>query len=140
VARRIILAQLGEDSTELVALRCGFGVPQATDFLLSYPKRSEGRKARLEALPDVPAIGEFVAGYEASGWNGIAAPANTPPEIVGKLNNEINASFADPKVQARLADLGAPVFRGTPSDFREFITKETERWGKVIRNANIKAQ
>jgi tripartite-type tricarboxylate transporter receptor subunit TctC len=81
-----------------------------------------------------------VAGYEASGWNGIAAPANTPPEIVDKLNSEINAALVDRKIQARLADLGAPVLGGTPSDFRTFITDETEKWGKVIRGANIKAE
>jgi len=94
---------------------------------------------RLEALTDVPTIGEFVAGYEASGWNGIAAPANTPPEIIDKLNKEINAALAEPKIQARLAELGAPILIGTASDFRKFITTETEKWGKVILLAGIKA-
>jgi tripartite-type tricarboxylate transporter receptor subunit TctC len=94
---------------------------------------------RLEALADLPTIGESVAGYEASGWNGIAAPTNTPPEIIDKLNKEINAALVDPKIQARLAELGAPVFEGSPADFRKFIAEETEKWGKVIKFVGIKA-
>jgi tripartite-type tricarboxylate transporter receptor subunit TctC len=94
---------------------------------------------RSDALPDIPSIGEFVPGYEASGWQGIGAPRNTPTEIVEKLNKEINAVLADPKMKARLADLGSTAFVNSPADFSKFIAEFTERWGKVIRAANIKA-
>ena len=95
---------------------------------------------RSEALPDLPTVGDFVPGYEASTWYGIGAPKNTPAEIVEKLNKEINAALADPKMKARLADLGATVLRGSPADFGKLIADETEKWGKVIRAANIKAE
>jgi len=94
--------------------------------------------ARSEALPDVPTVAEFVAGYEASGWNGLCAPRNTPGEIVGRLNSAINAGFADPKLKARLADLGATPLAGSAADFGKLIAEETEKWGKVIRAGNIK--
>ena len=95
---------------------------------------------RSEALPDIPTVGEFVPGYEASSWFGIGAPKNTPAEIVDKLNKEINAGLADPKMKARLADLGGTVLAGSPADFGKLIADETEKWGKVIRAANIKAE
>jgi tripartite-type tricarboxylate transporter receptor subunit TctC len=95
---------------------------------------------RSEALPDTPAVGEFLPGYEASAWQGIGAPKNTPAEIIGKLNTNINASLADPKMKARLADLGATVLPGSPADFGKLIAEDTEKWGKVIRAANIKAE
>lgn len=95
---------------------------------------------RLEALPDIPAIGEFLPGYEASSWDGIVAPRNTPPEIIGKLNAEINAALADPKIRARLADLGAAPLPMTPSDFGKLIAADTEKWAKVIRAAHIKPE
>ena len=95
---------------------------------------------RSEALPDIPTVGEFVPGYEASGWYGIGAPKGTPAEIVDKLNSEINAGLADPKIKARLADLGGTVLAGSPADFGELIADETEKWGKVIRAANIKPE
>jgi tripartite-type tricarboxylate transporter receptor subunit TctC len=94
---------------------------------------------RSDALPDIPSVGEFVPGYEASGWQGIGAPRNTPTEIVDKLNKEINAVLADPKMKARLADLGSTAFVNSPADFGKFIAEFTERWGKIIRSANIKA-
>ena len=94
---------------------------------------------RSEALPDIPTVGEFVPGYEASGWNGIGAPKSTPTEIIDKLNKEINAGVADPKMKARLADLGGSVFAGSPAEFGKLIADETEKWGKVIRAAHIKA-
>ena len=94
--------------------------------------------ARLEVLPDIPTVGEFVPGYEAIGFFGVGAPRDTPVEIVNKLNREINAGFADPKMKARIADLGSMVFPGSPADFAKFIAEETEKWGKVIRTANIK--
>jgi tripartite-type tricarboxylate transporter receptor subunit TctC len=94
--------------------------------------------ARYDVLPDVPPIGDFVPGYEASGWQGIGAPVNTPVEIVDKLNKEINAALVDPTFKARLADLGAPVFASSPAEFSRLIAADTEKWGKVIRAANIK--
>src|SRR5262245_10845076 len=95
---------------------------------------------RPEALPDIPAVGEFVLGYEASGWSGIGAPKNTPPEVIDKLNREINAALADPKIRAGLGDLGDTVLALSPGDFGTLIAGEAERWGKVIRVANIKAE
>ena len=95
---------------------------------------------RSEALPDIPTVGDFVPGYEASAWYGLGAPKNTPAEIVDKLNKEINAALADPKMKARLADLGGTVLAGSPADFGKLIADETEKWGKVIRAANIKAE
>jgi tripartite-type tricarboxylate transporter receptor subunit TctC len=95
--------------------------------------------ARAEALPDIPTVGEFLPGYEASFWFGIGAPKKTPIEIVDKLNSEINAALADPKITARLADLGATVLPGSPADFAKLIADDTEKWGKVIRALNIKA-
>jgi len=95
---------------------------------------------RSEALPDIPTVGDFVPGYEASVWFGIGAPRNTPPDIIEKLNKEINAALADPKLRARLAELDGTVLPGSPDDFGKFIADETEKWGKVIRSANIKAE
>ena len=93
---------------------------------------------RVEALPDVPTVADFVAGYESSQWYGVTAPRNTPAEIIDKLNREINAGLHDPKVKARLADLGGSPLEGSPADFGKLIAEETEKWGKVIRAANIK--
>src|SRR5262245_30142815 len=95
---------------------------------------------RSEALPDVPTVDEFVPGYEASGWSGLGAPKATPVEIVEKLNKEINAALADPKIRARLADLGGTPLVGSPVDLGKLIAEETEKWGKVIRAANVKAE
>jgi tripartite-type tricarboxylate transporter receptor subunit TctC len=95
---------------------------------------------REDALPDVPTVAEFVPGYEASNWWGLAAPKSTPAAIVDKLNSEINAAFADPKIKARLADLGGMALAGPPADFGKLIADETEKWSKVIRAANIKAE
>jgi tripartite-type tricarboxylate transporter receptor subunit TctC len=95
---------------------------------------------RSEALPDIPTVGEFLPGYEASFWYGVGAPKATPAEIVEKLNKEINAGLADPKFKARLADLGGTVLAGSPADFGKLIADETEKWGKVIRAANIKPE
>ena len=94
---------------------------------------------RSEALPDVPTVSEFVPGYEATTWYGVGVPRNTPAKIVDKLNKEVNAALDDPKIKARLADLGGTVLPGSPADFEKFIVEETEKWGKVIRAANIKA-
>jgi tripartite-type tricarboxylate transporter receptor subunit TctC len=93
---------------------------------------------RSEAMPDVPAVAEFVPGFEASTWYGIGAPRNTSAEIVNILNTQITASLADPKVKARLAEVGASVLPGSPAEFAKLIADETEKWAKVIRAANIK--
>jgi tripartite-type tricarboxylate transporter receptor subunit TctC len=95
---------------------------------------------RSEALADLPTAGDFVPGYEASGWFGVGAPGNTPSEIIDKLNKEINAALADPKLKTRLADLGGDVLALSPGEFGKLIADDTEKWGKVIRAANIKAE
>jgi tripartite-type tricarboxylate transporter receptor subunit TctC len=92
----------------------------------------------LEALPNLPTVADFVPGYEAISWYGIGAPGNTAIEIIAKLNNEIDAVLADPKFQARFADLGAVVLPGSSADFGKLIANETEKWVTVIRAANIK--
>ena len=93
---------------------------------------------RVEILPDLPPVAEFVPGYEASSWFGICAPRNTPAEIVDKLNREINAGLSDPKIKARFVDMGGAALPGSPADFGKLIVDETEKWAKVIRAANIK--
>jgi tripartite-type tricarboxylate transporter receptor subunit TctC len=95
---------------------------------------------RSEALPDIATVGDFVPGFEASQWVGLCAPKNTPSEIIGKLNTEINAGLADPKLKTRFADLGGTVLPGSSADFGKLIVEETEKWGKVIRAANIKVE
>jgi len=95
---------------------------------------------RSEAMPDLPTVGEFVPGYEISAWYGVGAPKGTPAEVIDKLNREINEILADPKAKARLADLGGTALVGSPADFGKFIADETEKWGKVVRAANIKAE
>ncbi len=96
--------------------------------------------ARSEALPDIPTMAETVPGYEASAWYGMGVPKSTPAEIIDRLNKEIIAGLADPKIKARLSDLGAVPMPMTPGEFGKFIAAETEKWGKVIRAANIKAE
>jgi tripartite-type tricarboxylate transporter receptor subunit TctC len=95
---------------------------------------------RSQALPDIPTVAEFVPGYEASNFHGLGAPSNTPAEIIERLNKEVNAGLADPKIKARLADLGGDVLALSPADFGKLIADETEKWGKVIRAANIKPE
>jgi tripartite-type tricarboxylate transporter receptor subunit TctC len=94
---------------------------------------------RLDALPEIPTVGDFVPGYEASNWSGIGAPRNTPVEVIEKLNKEINAGLADPKMKARLADLEGTPLLGSPADFGKLIAEETEKWGKVVKFAGVKA-
>jgi tripartite-type tricarboxylate transporter receptor subunit TctC len=96
-------------------------------------------KTRNEALPDVPAMAEFIPGFEANSFHGIAAPKGTPPDIVDKLNKEINAALQEPKLKARLADLGGTVFTGTPADFGTYVAGEIEKWGKVVKFSGAKA-
>jgi tripartite-type tricarboxylate transporter receptor subunit TctC len=93
---------------------------------------------RWEELPDIPTVGEFVPGFEARGWFGVGAPKNTPTEIIEKLNKEINAGLADPKIKARLADLGGSPLVVSPADFGKLIAEDTEKWGAVIRAANVR--
>jgi tripartite-type tricarboxylate transporter receptor subunit TctC len=95
---------------------------------------------RSEALPEIPTVGEFVSGYEASGWQGIGAPKGTPAEIIDKLNREITAGLADPKIKARLADLGCVVLALPPADFGKLIADETEKWAKVVKFAGMKPE
>ena len=96
--------------------------------------------ARSEVLPEIPTVGEFVPGYEASGWIGVGTPKATPAETVDNLNKEINAALADPKIRGRISDLGSRVFASSPAEFTNFIAAETEKWGKVIKFAGIKAE
>jgi tripartite-type tricarboxylate transporter receptor subunit TctC len=95
---------------------------------------------RWEGLPDVPTVGEFIPGYEASFVFGLGAPKKTPVEIIDKLNREINAALDDPKLKTRLVDLGGTVLAGSPADFGKLIADETEKWGNVIRALNIRAE
>jgi len=94
---------------------------------------------RSEALPDLPTLDTFVPGYEASPWYGLGAPKNTPTEIIDKLNREINAAFADPKMAHQIAGLGGTPLAGSPADFGKLIADETEKWGKVVRFSGAKA-
>jgi tripartite-type tricarboxylate transporter receptor subunit TctC len=94
---------------------------------------------RSDALPDIPTVAEFVPGYEANIWFGVGAPKATPAEIVDKLNREINAGLAQPKISARLADIGGVLLSGSPAEFGKFLADETEKWGKVVRFTGIKA-
>jgi tripartite-type tricarboxylate transporter receptor subunit TctC len=95
---------------------------------------------RSQALPDLPTVGEILPGYEASAWSAVGAPKNTPADIVERLNERINAGLGEPEIKARLAELGAMTFPGSPADFGRFIAEETEKWGKVIRAAHIKVE
>lgn len=94
---------------------------------------------RLDILPDVPTVGNFLPGYEATSWSGISAPRGTPAEIVQRLNQEMNAALADPKIRARIADLGSTTLPGSPDDFGKLIADETEKWGKVVKFSGAKA-
>jgi len=95
---------------------------------------------RSDEMPDIPTVGEFVLGYEASAWFGVGAPKNTPSQIIDKLNEAINAGLADPKIKARLADLGGTPLVGSPAEFGKLIADETEKWGKVVKFTGIKAE
>jgi tripartite-type tricarboxylate transporter receptor subunit TctC len=116
-------------------------VPESMEFIRAGKLRplAVTTATRSEVLPDVPTVGDFVPGYEASALQGIGAPKNTPTEIVDKLNKEINAGLVDPKLKARFAELGAAVFPGSPSDFSKFMADETEKWAKVIKFSGAKA-
>jgi tripartite-type tricarboxylate transporter receptor subunit TctC len=118
------------------------GIPSSIQYLRAGKLRALAvtTATRSEVLPEIPTLSDFLPGYEASFWGGFCAPKGTPAEIVDKLNKEINAGLADPKMKARIADLGATVLSGSPADFAKLIADETEKWGKVIRAANIKPE
>src|SRR5262249_19800257 len=124
-------------------LQAMFGVMPAT---LGYIKSGKVRalavttERRQEFLPDIPTVGEVLPGYEARGWYGIVVPRAAPVKIIEKLNQKINAALADPTMKTRLTDLGCAVFAGSPADFGQFITDETEKWAKVVKFAGIKAE
>ena len=115
-------------------------IPSSVEYIRSGKLRALGvtTTARATALPDVPTLGEFVPGYEASGWFGLGAPRNTPVEIVEALNKATNAILADEKVKARLADLGGTVLAGSPADFGKLIGVESEKWAKVVKFSGAK--
>jgi tripartite-type tricarboxylate transporter receptor subunit TctC len=131
--------------TDLISgqVQAMFGVlPSTLPYIRSGQLRALGvtTTQRQDVLPGVPAIDEFLPGFEASGWYGIAAPKDTPLEIVDRLNKEINGGLADPRTKQRLADLGCLLFAGSPADFAKFVAVEIERWTKVVQAAGLKAE
>jgi tripartite-type tricarboxylate transporter receptor subunit TctC len=116
--------------------------PGTTDYIKTGRLRALAvtSAARAEVLPELPTVADFVPGYEASQWYGLAAPKNTPAEIVGRLNREINAAIADPGMKARLAAIGGEPLPGSPAEFGKLIAEETEKWAKVVRAAGIKPE
>ena len=116
--------------------------PGTTDYITTGKLRALAvtSASRAEVLPELPTVGDFVPGYEASQWYGIGAPKNTPAEIVGKLNKEINAAIADPGMKARFAAIGGEPLPGSPAEFGKLIAEETEKWAKVVRAAGIKPE
>jgi tripartite-type tricarboxylate transporter receptor subunit TctC len=117
-------------------------VPSSIEYIRAGKLRALAitSMTRSDALPDVPTLDNFLPGFEASTWFGVGAPKNTPAEIIEKLNNEINAGLADPKLKARITELGGVMLGGSPADFGKLISDETEKWAKVIRTANIRPE
>jgi tripartite-type tricarboxylate transporter receptor subunit TctC len=117
-------------------------IPAAIGYIRAGTLRALAVTAtsRVDALPGIPIMADFIPGFEASGWLGVGAPKKTPAEIIEKLNNEINAGLADPKINARFADLGSTPIVLSPAAFRKFIADEVEKWAKVIRAANIRLE
>ena len=115
-------------------------MPSAIEYVRSGKLRALAvtTATRSEALPDLPTVADVLPGYEASTWYGVGAPRNTPSEIIAKLNIEINAALADPKMKARLADLGGMVLAGSAADFGKLIAEETEKWAKVVKFSGAK--
>src|SRR5215468_274828 len=118
------------------------GMPEAIEYVRTGQVRAlaVGTATRAEAFPDIPTVGEFVPGYESSIWFGVSAPRNTPPEIIDALNRAINAALSDANVKARYAEHGSTVFPTAPAEFTRFIATETEKWGKVVKFANLKPE
>jgi tripartite-type tricarboxylate transporter receptor subunit TctC len=124
-------------------VKCAFdGISSSIEHIRAGRLRALGvaTPTRLEALPDVPSIGEFVPGYEAVGWQGLGAPKGTPPEIIDLLNREIGAGLADPRLKARIAELGNVAFALSPAAFGQLIAEDTEKWGRVVRFAGLKPE
>jgi len=117
------------------------GLPASLEYVTAGKLRALAvtTAARSEVVPDIPTLGEFVPGYEASQWYGVSAPKNTPSQVVDKLNNEINAGLRDPGLKARFAELGCTVLPGSPTDFGKLIADETAKWAKVVKFAGLKA-
>ena len=99
-----------------------------------------GTTTRSDSLPDIPTVADYFPGYDASAWIGVAIPRKTPAEIIDKLNREINAGLADPKMKARIAELGATVIPSSPGEFGRFVSEEIEKWGKVVKFAGIRPE
>jgi tripartite-type tricarboxylate transporter receptor subunit TctC len=117
-------------------------VPSSIEYIKAGKLRALAvtTAARSEALPDIPVMRDFVPGYEASGWFGVGVPKNTPSAIIQRLNREINAALVDPKIKARLADLGGMMFPGSPADFERIIAGEVEKWGKAVKFSGARAE
>ena len=135
----------GQVMTDLIAAQVQvsfIGLTVAIEHIRSGKVRALAvtTATRSDMLPDIPTVGDFVPGYEASAFWGVGAPRNTPAEIIDKLNKEVNAALADPKIKSRIADTGGTVLPGSPADFGKFIADETEKWAKVIKFAGIKAE
>jgi tripartite-type tricarboxylate transporter receptor subunit TctC len=113
-------------------------MPPSIEYIRAGRLRALAVTTAAIVLPDIPTVGEFVPGYEASTWYGIGAPKNTPAEAIEKLNREINAAFADPKMKARLTDLGGTPLSGSPADFGKLIADEPEKWAKVVKFSGAK--
>ena len=131
---RVILA------SRLAAMASPYGASASRSTRVIAAENSPCTETRSDQLPNIPTLGEFLPGFEASAFVAIGAPNNTPTEIIGRLNHEINAGLADPKIKARFAELGGTAFVGSPSEFSKLIADETEKWAKVIRTANIKPE
>ncbi len=142
----LVHVPFGGNSPALTALLGGqveisfASLPSSIEFIRTGKLRGIAvtTAKRAEALPDVPSVGEFVPGYEVSAWYGLGAPKGTPAEVIDKINKEVNAGLAYPNIKARIADFGGTVFALSPAEFGNFIADETEKWAKVIREANIK--
>ena len=131
--------------TDLIAGQvqvCFANLPGSIEFVRAGTLRALAvtTEARSQALPDIPTVAEFIPGFEASSTFGLGAPRGTPTDIIDRLNREVNAGLADPRIKARLAEFGGATLAGSPADFGKLLAEETEKWGKVIRTGNIKPE